>query len=411
MWRLFAIVSLILLDACSLSSIIKQNSADYNEVIEYVTNDMLVTNMLRSRDEVPLHFSDLSQIHGVLQVGGSAQISAPFGNPNIANQKTRDIFTGTLQATSSPTFDVAPLNNTLFATGLLRPLDLAVLQNYLDQGVPQLLLLKLLVSKIEFVNPGPPFAICAYDNAAFTNPVGPTAAAPSGPCPPAGLDPVVQDFASLVDRMTLPVIVHSYARLRPYGPPFAVDARNAVRNLATAGTSPLVLRAVRGHPGEFQFYKSTTDTALCLPLLQQLGVGVAPGYVSTADVPSAGCYASEITQADMPETSLHVRLYMRSMQGIFEYLGAVLRLEALNEQRVARSQPPLPLPQRLDFYVRPGIDLSGRLNLTYNGEPYHVAASSGRDNTMRILQIVNQLLDTLKNASEIPSTKAVDVLP
>jgi hypothetical protein len=411
MWRLFAIISLLVLNACSLSSIIKQNSADYNEVIEYVTNDMLVTNMLRSRDEVPLHFSDLSQIHGVLQVGGSAQVSAPFGNPNIANQKTRDIFTGTLQASSSPTFDVAPLNNTLFATGLLRPLDLLVLQTYLDQGVPQGLLLKLLVSKIEFVNPGPPFAICAYDNAAFTNPVQTDPAAPSGPCPPAGLDPSIQGFGALVDRMTLPVIVHSYARLRPYGPPFIVDARNAVRNLSTAGASPLVLRPVNGHPGEFQFFKSSTETALCLPLLQQMGVGAAPGYVSTVDVPRAGCYASEIAQSDMPETSLHVRLYMRSMQGIFEYLGAVLRLEALNDQRATRGEAPLALPQYLNFYVRPGLDLGSRLNLTYNGDPYHVAASSGQDNTMRILQIVNQLLDTLKNASEIPSTKAVDVLP
>ncbi len=55
-------MGLAFLGGCSLSGAVTRSSLDYDQVLEAVTNDMLVTNILLARDQAPLHFTDLSQI-------------------------------------------------------------------------------------------------------------------------------------------------------------------------------------------------------------------------------------------------------------------------------------------------------------------------------------------------------------
>jgi hypothetical protein len=57
---------------CSLAPLVAHESEDYNETVETVTNSLLVTNILRARDEVPLYFTDLSQIRGQIMLNYSA---------------------------------------------------------------------------------------------------------------------------------------------------------------------------------------------------------------------------------------------------------------------------------------------------------------------------------------------------
>lgn len=431
MLRLAALtVPLLALTACSLSGVVGRNSVDYNQTIEYATNNMLATNFLRARDQVPLYFTDLSQIRGALQFGTTATVSVPFSNPDLANQRTRDIATGAISISTSPTFDIAPLNDTIFTEGLLRPIDPSLFGDYLTQGISQTLLFRLLVDRVEFIKiPAPPAdvsgtVVCGYENSAFMANVvqppgdGSQGSAPASPCPPPGFPPTVT-FDQLMP--TLPMIVHNYTRLTPFGPPFRVEGTVRVNDLIRAenppgccssgpggksggsGESAYSLLPVHGRPGEYQLYKSSPAIAICIPTIIN--------GLTIATESQAACFADRVTQSDEDGGTWKARVYFRSAQAIFQYLGSVLHIEQLNRTRAAKGQPPLALPPGLNFYVNPGYDLSARVNLTYNGDFYHIDDSSPSDNTLRIMGIINQLLNTIKSASEIPSTQAVQAIP
>ena len=67
---------------CSLAPLVANESEDYNQTVQTVTNSLLVVNILRARDEVPLYFTDLSQIRGQIMLNYSAAGAFPFGPPN-----------------------------------------------------------------------------------------------------------------------------------------------------------------------------------------------------------------------------------------------------------------------------------------------------------------------------------------
>ncbi len=51
MYRIAILLGVLSLAGCSLSGVIESSSKDYNVTIEYVTNNMLVENILRARDQ------------------------------------------------------------------------------------------------------------------------------------------------------------------------------------------------------------------------------------------------------------------------------------------------------------------------------------------------------------------------
>lgn len=422
---------LLALTACSLSGSIGRNSVDYNQAIEYATNNMMATNFLRARDQIPLYFTDLAQIRGSLQFGTNAAVSFPFGNPDLSNQRTRNIATGAISISTSPTFDIAPLNDTIFTEGLLKPIDPSLLGDYLTEGISQTLLFRLLVDRIEFIKiPAPPAGasgtvVCGYENTALmANVVQPSGdgsqgsvGAPALPCPPPGF-PANVTFDQLMP--TLPMIVHNYTRLTPFGPPFRVEGTVRVNDLIRAqnppgssgsggksgggsGESQYSLLPAHDHPGEYQLYKSSPAIAICIPTIIN--------GLTIATESEEACFADRVTQSENDRGMWQARVYLRSAQAIFQYLGSVLHIEQLNQARAAKVQPSLPLPPGLNFYVNPGYDISARVNITYNGEFYHINDSSPNDNTLRIMGVLNQLLNTIKSASEIPSTQAVQAVP
>lgn len=422
---------LLALTACSLGGQIGRNSADYNQTIEYATNNMLATNFLRARDQIPLYFTDLSQIRGALQFGTIATVSAPFGNADLANQRTRNIAGGAISISTSPTFDIAPLNDTIFTEGLLKPIDPALLGDYLTQGLSQTLLFRLFVERIEFVMiPAPPASadsvvVCGYENTPFpSNAVSAPSdntpgSAPPSPCPPPGF-PATTSFDQLLPQ--LPLIVHNYTKLTPFGPPVRVEgavrlsdlvhaefpgyaASSTAKESGGADSGSFLLLPVHGHSDEYQLYKSSSAVAVCIPTI----INGLKKFLTTES--EEACFADRVTQSPEERGIWKVRIYFRSAQAIFEYLGAVLRIEQLNQTRAANGQSPIPLPSGLNFYVNAGYDPSARVNLTYNGRFYHIDDSAPSNNTLRVMSILNQLLNTLKSANEIPATKAVEVVP
>jgi hypothetical protein len=408
--RLVALLACLSLGACSFASAITRSSIDYNETVEDVTNNMLVVNILRARDGVPLYFTDLSQLRGSMTVQATAAASVPFGNSDIANQKTRNIATAGLQLSTSPSFDLAPLNNKDFSNGLLTPIDVKYMQEYLQQGVPQNLLMHLMVDRIEFLQPPTrtePLIVCSYQNTPRSFGVG-----AGGPCPPGNLPRSEIDFESTVAGWNLPLIIHSYTALQPFGPPLAISPGVRPSDLANTAKDELELRPLRGQAGRFQLYTKRQAIAFCVPALD----AYFPADVSNGVLlaPKDACYENQVIVNDPTNAGgppqIRVSVYLRSIQGMFQYLGELVQIEKNNEALIAQGKRPAPLPLR--FYIQEGLSADARFNVFYNGQVYHVEPNKpGTDDTLRVLSILNQLLNTIKNAAEIPSTKAVEALP
>ena len=110
-----ALPAALLSPGCSLGRDIARHSVDYNTTVERATDSVLLLNVLRARDRVPLHFSAIGAIHG------SLGLSAGFGY-----DLTGASVNGTLPAilgSTSPSFDIGPLDRQEFARGISRPID------------------------------------------------------------------------------------------------------------------------------------------------------------------------------------------------------------------------------------------------------------------------------------------------
>jgi len=109
---------------CSFGGYVADSSSDYNDTLADVANKQLVINILRARDNLPLEFSDLSQIRGSIQGTAALQPTAPFGPLRASTTRTSD--GGTLSVQLNPTFDIAPLNTQDFTKGTLTPIDITM---------------------------------------------------------------------------------------------------------------------------------------------------------------------------------------------------------------------------------------------------------------------------------------------
>jgi hypothetical protein len=120
---------------CSGSPFIGMYAADYKHAEAYSGDAQLLQNILRAKDNLPIHFADLSVIHGSLQLTSGVTAAIPTsGSPTIV--------TPALGAQSSPTFDVGTLDTKDFTVGLLTPVKPQIVKQLFDQGVdPRLIML------------------------------------------------------------------------------------------------------------------------------------------------------------------------------------------------------------------------------------------------------------------------------
>src|SRR5438046_2728474 len=95
----------LFLSGCSLLSlapVVSSNAIDYHDVVEDVTNDILITNILRARDRAPLHYASLSIMHGSTAGAVSLQATLPFG-PLHGSSSRNSLQIGGISITNTPT--------------------------------------------------------------------------------------------------------------------------------------------------------------------------------------------------------------------------------------------------------------------------------------------------------------------
>ena len=427
------LAALLTLSACSLSDSVAGNSIDYDRALEDVGNAMVVSNILRARDGAPLHFTDLSQIRGSLQLQMQGQLSAPIGPQYVSSTRTRAGLLSTVTTSTNPSFDVVPLNTKQFTEGITTPVELKTLQYYADEvgdsdraGRPffSLMLIRLFIEKIDLISDRDGNRIvCEF----YNHPNGDLRAAefsntPSSDCDRRALATFALDrnhmrisssgtvnFNDIVPQLARRLVLVAYHA--PFGPPIHVSDREFLDQAGRLAADGLNLRAVPNRPGLFQLYKAAAQTVLCLEpqadarhkvwhVVQQARPGepVASLSSQSAQRICAPDAAASPAAAGKPESLPQVVIYLRSAESVIAYLG-----QMLNVPDRKRALP---------FFIRDTDAGHARFRVLYRGAYYYVDDNDGRRNqTLQILSIVNMTLNLYKNASEIPTTRAVQSVP
>ena len=134
---------------CSASNVIGLYAADYRDTTANAGDAQLLLNILRAKDNVPIHFYDLSNIHGSIQWTAGAAASVPFVLNGSATPGTLAPLIG---AQNNPTFDVGTSDTQDFTKGILSQIDPRIIKVLFDQGVDPRIIMLLFFS--EYRAPG-----------------------------------------------------------------------------------------------------------------------------------------------------------------------------------------------------------------------------------------------------------------
>ena len=384
--RLALLALALPLGACSLSGTIGEHGIAYNGTVEDATNAVLVMNVLRARDRAPLHFTTVGAIHGSINL--SAGLGYDLTAVNGGNQPA-------LLAATSPSFDIGPLDRQEFARGLMRPMDPTLLRLLSDQGMPDRLLLHLLVARFD---EGPGGRSIPNDPATRR-------------CEAA--TPACDPFGSAVEEVLRHgrLQFNGYTRLVPLGPVLTRAEAVKPELLAAVREQGVTLRPDRGG---WRLYRLVDQLVLCVPqasdraghhAYQPFALDTAAPQVSPLQAAGDPCAADEVTDTPAPAghgAAAGLGWYLRSVHDLLAYLGALQRLaEAGRPYRLDLGDGRQPVL----FQLHPQRPAQPRVQVNHGGRTWWVAADDeGTDLTLRVLALTTQLLNLQKSAGEIPST-------
>ncbi len=244
-WLLAA--PLTLLGACagmipSLAPGIHDNAVAYNTAISDINDRVLLTNIVRARDEVPLNITELSTITGTLSEQASLGLAAPFGG-NYGSTP-RGTGTASVQLGTAPTFSMAALNTRGFTLNIIQPISPVYIASKWNTGVSHELLLLLFVKDIQFADS---FVASRADCAAQSRVPDPGAALAQA----TGQQPLVachhkfinnpddageqRAFKNVIEQMLPSVGIKVMTILEPVGPPFPFLPASGAATSATGG--------------------------------------------------------------------------------------------------------------------------------------------------------------------------------
>jgi hypothetical protein len=121
-------------------------SLDYNAAIQDSGDKLLVINVLRARDQAPLHFGDVPSIHETVQFTAGVTPTLMFGPIRPASASSMVAPTASIQ--DSPSFEMDNLDTQDFIQGVMSPIEPKVVKYWLDRGLDQRIALLLFFSSM-----------------------------------------------------------------------------------------------------------------------------------------------------------------------------------------------------------------------------------------------------------------------
>jgi hypothetical protein len=128
------------------------SSTDYNVVVEKAQNDMILMNIVRASKRYPMYFTNFRQLRGNMSYNfASGSITVPFGKVGLGGpgEATSYSIAPTISYSTNPSFDLNVLDDKEFLQGMTTSVSLELIDFYLNQGWPDLMLWNLFIAGIE----------------------------------------------------------------------------------------------------------------------------------------------------------------------------------------------------------------------------------------------------------------------
>jgi hypothetical protein len=409
------ICAVLSLTSCSLSGVVGNDISDYQTAAGESGNRQLLVNVLRARDEEPLHFSQLTQIHGSAMLSGSLSATIPFGpNSRIAPENVG------LSAmySQNPSFDIGTLDDQTFWLGIttrpISPEDIAGLIR--NSGIDPRIAFLLFFSEIDIPGQKP-----RVNNSTFYEYAN----------HPATDTPRFREnwrgYIGFIDEKSekgRALTVHLYRELQPLGMTSKVPP--SAKDLPSTDTSKFIVRPIGAM---FQLYSVTDRYAFCVkePSGEERLIGfpitASPIYKYIDDQYDNICSRSEavLDRALIPTEYPLFRI--RSVYGIFEYLGMILRFQerwrsegyCITVNRPVPNDPAGRCSQDVLFQVNPPGETSKVVarfgNADYAVSNYAECLPTHCDHSLQVLSILGLLLNLNKKLQDVPQTPTVRTIP
>jgi len=148
MRTLVAIGLAAFLSGCGLSNpLLKSEIVSFDDVIENATDKLLVLNILRARDQAPLHFLALPSLRQLMTQNNSISLLELTGPKNSSTQRSTATLGASLQF--SPSFDLNHVFTKEFITGMTSPIEPKYVKYWLDRGFDPRIVMLLFFSTAE----------------------------------------------------------------------------------------------------------------------------------------------------------------------------------------------------------------------------------------------------------------------
>ncbi len=488
----------ILLSGCGLSSAyIKSEAIDFGGVIEDTTNKLLVMNVLRARDKAPLHFSDIPVVRESVQQNASFNLLQFLGSRPPT--QLADTLTAGAGVQFTPSFEINHLHSKDFITGISSPIDPKVVKYWLDRGLDRRIALLLFFSAVEIIEtrsehgpvhtirianaPREAAEIIKRRKVAFGGPDALKCDSQSDFERYLKLFNTLRTFfaASYRERRLLARDVkpgeaqdsknlQAFAALDQSKVQMVYDRERGTYSLYALSNEQKIAfcfyddaRAAGGPSGQYESIDSgpaATNRGSCSQSVVDVGAESSPlrglnpspiffaGAATVSDEsPYCRIYNRFTGTGPVPATKpgeypkLELRLYIRSVGEIFQFLGDLLHYQDEVRKYVdANSQLALKLNSPVTFgfcgdRFEPGCDdvflrldgdpCNARFSLQYRDREYYVGNfdppgenancrpehTVRKDHTLEVLSILHQLVGLNKSATDIRATPAVQVLP
>lgn len=447
--RLCALSGLLTLTAC-LSPQVASDVLSYHETADVTANRIILLNVLRARDDAPLHFAELSLQHGQVSEQGGVAFVVPFGQVPKSSSLPRAALAPTVAVGDQVAFDLGTLDTQNFTQGVTAPIQPTMLKYFLDSGVDDRLVVMLLVSGVRL--PGGQEAIANFPRSERW------VCYPDGFPPPHEL-PTRYEMRALGENIPAckahdrefvgflrvlnalrRIYAVSYRPFIPVGAPFRPDLSKSLHDLLALDPARQDIRPASGGRLQLGLLAPTEKIVLCEEAPTVPGAdppapssGTAnPGDTATPAQVCGATNASVVnTDAGQGVSAPGVPDFtLRSTLGIFAFLGQVLGSQE------SRSTPGNDVCIRLDppqtATDRPSCNKgqvlfhlthdprAARFGVTFDGQYWGVpdaapctnsASTTYCDHTLETLSMLSLLLNLNKAARDIPSTPAVQLVP
>lgn len=343
---------MIMMQSCAFDRPLATQAVDFNRSLELAGNEMILLNVVRSMNYMPMYFSNISSVNTTVSSSLSStlgvEIPIPFNGsddnvsvmPSVMGETTGGIATATMNS----------LEVDNFIQGMLGPLDPTYIKLFEEQGWPEKFLLTMIVRKLRIDSR-------VFDYLKRKIPALPVPAC----CGPGGNqlcseDDVEdggegehvrrtyvvyynrpdQDFCELDTFVDFLEFVADFdfkevSSDKAFGEPFKVSGNAELAELTLkAKKENLKLKSLGGGKYEFTEKKSTWQTELALRP-KESGAGVVPlkGLISEEgqvepDYEYGGVDIGHSSKAKP------IQFYLKTPQQMLFYLGRILEVQLAN---------------------------------------------------------------------------------